>query len=258
MKSHSFTIAFINALAFAAGCGSSAISGVAGTTEPMASGGAGGSSLPRPCMTSNTLKAPADGLIADFTDSGGGANPGGIEISGGILTYAAPKVGGPGSPTYTTAGGALKIKVSMSPTAKPLFLGAVLYFNNCIDASAFTGVQFTISGSLSGCTLQYATSDDEHQDMTMGSLFATGPAGSYPPQNRILVDTLTSTPHTIKAPFKAPFSGSDIQGRPATPLDSSKLISTVWQFTVPVAPYEGGGIEMCTGSVTIDDIKFYR
>jgi len=102
-----------------------------------------------------------------------------------------------------------------APTSTPQFLGAVIAFSNCIDASAFTGVQFTISGSFSGCTMQYATGDVEHQDMTLGSAFATGPAGSYPPQDRLAVDEMTSAPRTIKAPFVV----SDIKGSPPAPLD---------------------------------------
>jgi hypothetical protein len=253
MNSRSFTIALISTLAIGAGCGSSAINGTAGTAT--ASDNSGGSRRPSgPCTPSNTSKAPADGLIADFTDAGGGANTGGIEIAGGIVTYAAPKVGGPGSPTYTTTGGALHIRVSAAPTSTPQFLGAVIAFSNCIDASAFTGVQFTISGSFSGCTMQYATGDVEHQDMTLGSTFATGLAGSYPPQNRLAADEMTSAPRTIKAPFVV----SDIKGSPPAPLDPSKLISTIWQFTVPVAAEGESDNPMCTGAITIDDIRFYR
>jgi hypothetical protein len=193
--------------------------------------------------------APADGLIADFAAAGSG----GIEISGGIVTYAARKVGGPSSPTYTTTGGALTVTVNVSPTSKPQFVGALVSFDKCVDASAFSGVQFTISGSFSGCQMQYATGDVAHQDVSLGSPYATGAAGAYSPQFRIAADALTSTSRTIKAPFASP----DIRGNPAPALDPTKLIFTLWQFTVPVAPEDDGGIEMCTGSVTIDDVRFY-
>jgi len=253
MNSHSFTIAFISTLAIGAGCGSSSINGIAGSDRASESDGDGPRHLhSRPCTPSNTSKAPAAGLIADFADAGGASNFGGIEISGGILTYAAPR--GSGFPRYTTSGGALNIRVNAAPTSTPQFLGAVVYFNYCIDASAFTGVQFTISGSFSGCTMQYATGDVEHQDMTLGSAFATGPAGSYPPQNRLAVDEMTAAPRTIKAPFVV----SDIQGSPPVLLDPSKLISTIWQFTVPVAAEGENDNPMCAGSVTIDDIRFYH
>jgi len=253
MNRHFFSIVFTSTFTFGVGCGSSAIGGRVENTGTAASGSAsvGEISLPsRPCTPSNTSMAPADGLIADFAEAGSR----GIEISGGIVTYAAPKVGGPSSPTYTTAGGALTVTVNVSPTSKPQFVGALVSFDKCIDASAFSGVQFTISGSLSGCQMQYATGDVAHQDTTLGSRYASGPTGAYPSQFRIAADDLTSTSRTIKAPFARP----DILGNPATAVDPTKLILTLWQFTVPVAPEDDGGIEMCTGSVTIDDARFYR
>ena len=243
MNRHFFSIVLTSTFAVAAGCGSSAVG------ERVESTGTGELSLPsRPCTPSNTSMAPADGLIADFADGGG------IEIPGRIVTYAGRKVGGPSSPTYTTTGGALTITVNVSPTSKPQFLGTVVGFDKCVDASAFSGVQFTINGSFSGCQMQYATGDVSHQDATLGSPFASGAPGSYPPQFRIAPDDLTSTPRTIKAPFASP----DIQGNPAAALDPTKLIFTLWQFTVPVAPEDDGGIEMCTGSVTIDNVRLYR
>ena len=254
MKSHSFTIALMNMFALGAACGSSAINGIAGTTEDRAnssSAAAGESGLcSSPCTPANTSSAPADGLIADFTNPDGG----GIRIPGEIVTYAAPKVAGLGAATYTTSQGALTVKVKAAPTSTPQFLGVVVAFSNCIDASGFAGVQFTISGSLSGCPMQYATGDVEHQDMTFAAPIATGSVGSYPPQNRIAVDELKSVPRTIKAPFVA----TDIRGNPPVPLDSSKLISTLWQFSVPVAAEGENYNPLCTGSLTIDDIKFYR
>ena len=235
--------------------GSILIGDTARATETGTGHGDGRSHLPsRPCSSSNTATAPADGLIADFNDAGGGAKPGGIEIWGEVLTYAVPKLGGAGSTISTTTGGALTIKVSAAPASTPQFLGALVSFNKCIDASGFTGVQFTISGSFFGCTMQYATGDVEHQDITVGSTFATGPAGSYPPQNRIAADDLTSAPRTIKVPFV----GNDIQGSPRTRLDTTRLISTLWQFSVPVAAEDGDDNPLCTGSVTIDDVKFYH
>jgi hypothetical protein len=251
MNRHFFSIVLTSTFTFGAGCGSSAIGGRVENEGTAASGSASEISVPsRPCTASNTSIAPADGLIADFAETGSR----GIEISGGIVTYAAPKVGGPSSPTYTIAGGALTVTVNVSPTSKPQFLGALVSFNNCIDASAFSGVQFTINGSLSGCQMQYATGDVAHQDITLGSRYASGPTGAYPSQFRIAADDLTSTARTIKAPFARP----DILGNPATALDPTKLILTLWQFTVPVAPEDDGGIEMCIGSVTIDDVRFYR
>ena len=251
MNRHCFAITLVGSFALGTGCGSSAISDTVATTGTEASGSPSASPVSgRPCTPANTSMAPADGLIADFAD----VDSKGIEISGGIITWAAPKAVNPAAPTYTTSGGALTITVNLSPTSTPQFVGALVSFNNCIDASAFSGVQFTLNGSLSGCQMGYATGDVAHQDMTFGSTYATGPAGAYAPQTRIAADALTSTSRTIKVPF----ASYDNPGSPTTAIDPTKLIFTQWQFTVPVAPEDDGGIETCTGSVTIDDVRFYR
>jgi len=253
MNRHCFPMALISTFALGAGCGSSTIGGKVETTGSAASGSAsaGVTSLPsRPCTAANTSTAPTDGLIADFAD----VDSMGIEISGGIISWAAPKAVNPAAPTYTTSGGALTITVNLSPTSTPQFVGTMVFFNKCIDASAFSGVQFTVSGSLSGCQMQYATGDVAHQDVTLGSAYATGPAGSYAPQIIIGADALTSTARTIKVPF----GRSDNPGSPATAIDPTKLIFTQWQFTVPVAPQDDGGVDLCTGSVRVDDVRFYH
>lgn len=115
-------------------------------------------------------------------------------------------------------------------------------------------MQFTISGSFSGCSLAYATGDVEHEDATVSSTFASGEAGSYAPQNKISAGDLSPTPRTIKQPFV----GTDIHGNPRTPIDPTKLIFTLWQFVVPVAADDGSASPSCIANVTIDDIKFYR
>jgi len=133
-------------------------------------------------------------------------------------------------------------------------LGTMIQFDSCIDASLFTGVQFTASGSFSGCSLIYGTGDVEHEDVTKSSTFAAGPEGSYLPQHKIAADDLSSTPRTIKLPFASP----DIRGNPPTPLDPAKLIFALWQFVVPIAADDGSATPPCSASLTISDIKFYR
>jgi hypothetical protein len=251
MNRHVLTIAFIGTLVFGAGCGSTTISATPGPTGPSDRSESGGQSIAsRGCSASNTSLAPKSGLIADFDD----AATEGIAIPGAIVTFLEPKVSGPSSPIYSTSGGALNIKVNLAPKATPQFAGLVVSFNNCIDASAFTGVRFTIRGAFSGCGLQYGTGDVDHEDVAMGARLAAGPIGSYPPQNRIAADELTSASRTITAPF----ARTDIAGSPSKPIDATKLISVLWDFIVPVAAEGDDGNHMCTGDVTIDDIRFYR
>jgi hypothetical protein len=75
-----------------------------------------------------------------------------------------------------------------------------------------------------------------------------------PAHDKISAGDLASTPRTVKQPF----SGGGTQGSPATPIDPTRLIFTLWQFIVPIAADDGSATPMCTGSVTIDDIKFYH
>jgi hypothetical protein len=257
MNNHLSTLFILSIFVPAAGCGSSGISGTAETTATVASGG-GGAGQPHHsrglCTPSGTSPAPANGLVADFSPAGRGANGQGIETSGRVVTYASPKLVGPGSMTYSTTGGNLNIKISAPAISRPQLLGTMIQFDSCVDASAFTGVQFTISGSFSGCSLTYATGDVGHEDMAKSSTFASGEAGSYVPQDKISASDLSSTPRTIKQPFVV----TDIQGNPPTPIDPTQLIFNLWQFIVPVAADDGSATPACIASVTVDDVKFYH
>ena len=169
-------------------------------------------------------------------------------MGGRILAYP---VGSASAPPYTTTGGSLHITLDEPATSVPQYLGVVVgNGENCINATAFTGVQFTISGSLSGCTMQYYANDDVHQDDTTGARHASGPAGSYPPQTTITATQITSTPRTMKMPFSDQSGGS-----PATPVDRARLILVAWQFTVDATTSSTPG--SCIADLTIDDVRFY-
>src|SRR5450755_2490239 len=143
--------------------------------QPAAGAGAGGgdggaeAGAAQDCTPSDTSVAPTDGLIADFKDPDGG-----IEIMGGLFAYSASGLNGQGAPSNAVAGGALHITENAPATSDPQYVGTFLYFAGCVDASAFSGVQFSISGSFSGCTMQVFSNDAEHQDATTGAPFATG------------------------------------------------------------------------------------
>ena len=266
MKSQLSNIALIGTLAFGAGCGSSAnnspgtagTAGTAGTTGTTGTGGSGGTS--QGCNASNTSTAPADGLIADFMN-GTPADPTreGSESLGGIVTFGPPGIlGGPGSPTYSVTGGTLNITESALATSVDQHVGVDVSFDKCIDASAFTGVQFTISGSFSGCSIGYATADSEHADSTFspGIPNATGPAGSYAPSAQLTAAQVTPTPMTISMPFHG--AGAPSYGNPAVAVDPTKLGGVEWAFTIPAAAAGDGGTPMCTATLTIDNVRFYH
>jgi hypothetical protein len=226
------------------GAGSGGVGGGAGAAG--AAGGAGGAGA-RPCTPSTTVPAPAGGLIADFMGPDGGVN-----LGGGFFAYSSS---GPGAPVISTAGGILHVTEDQVAMSAVQYVGAGLYFNNCIDATAFTGVAFSISGAMSGCSMQFATGDVEHQDPSTTPGFATGPAGGYPPQTPIPAGDVTVSPQVVKVPF----AGTTIPGNPATPLDPQKEIFVFWQFTIPAAtatPADGAPAS-CTADLTIDDVTFY-
>lgn len=221
----------------AAGAGGGAGSGGVG-------GGSGGAGA-RPCVPSTTLPAPVGGLIADFMGSDGGVN-----LGGGLFVFPSS---GTAEPHIGTDGEAFHVTENQAATAAAQYVGAGLYFTSCIDASAFSGVAFSLSGAFSGCSLQFATGDVEHQDPATTSLFATGPAGAYPPQTPLTAGEVTSAPQVMKVPF----GPTTILGNPATPLDPHKIIYVLWQLTIPPAAPTDGPPAACSAELTIDDVTFY-
>jgi hypothetical protein len=193
----------------------------------------------RSCSAGNTAAAPSHGLITDFSAT----QPGGVR---GNLVVSLPPDSAPGSITHTTEAGNLTLKVNAVPGGKPQVFTASLFFDGCVDARGFSGIQFKLSGSLSGCMLTFASVDPEHQYYRAG--------GPYPPQTRVAPSSLTSEATTITAPFLHP----DTVGNPATPTDASQLAFLQWLVMVPVGADDGTPVPPCTGSIAIDDVKLYR
>jgi hypothetical protein len=225
--------------------------GTGGSLGPSTGGTTGGETAtvatrsPRPCTAEQTIAAPADGLISDFSDPDAGVN-----VKGGqVLAWSA---GSASAPTCSIAGGSLHITLDRPEAATDQYLGVVVGVGGagCIDAAAFTGVQFAISGSFSGCTLRFLANDDVHQDYTTGAPHAAGPAGSYAPQTTIAADQVTATPRILKLPFDGQWGGS-----PATPIDPARLILVGWQLDIDANASSTPG--SCIADLTIDDVRFY-
>jgi hypothetical protein len=229
--------------------GAGGTTGNAGTTGTGGGGGGGGASATLGCAASDL---PAgDPLIADFMSTDGGAAV--LPIGG---TYVYPM---PGGPTATVVAGAWHIMATTTGMTAAQYWGAGLFFNgnaagtDCVDATAHTGVQFDISGTVTGtmCSVQYATNDSAHADMTVGNPIdpkAAGPAGSYAPQAQLT--TISATPQTIMMPFSG--AGAPTGGSPAIGVDKSKLTGVQWQFTTGA-----GTTSSCVVDITIDNVKFY-
>jgi hypothetical protein len=236
-------IGILGSLLLGAACASGGATTTSGARPEARMGNEGSETLIRrlSCSSTNTVAAPANGLIADFSSQRDGGG-----VAGKLVTALPPDSPSSSAMTHTTDGGKLTINVNAPATTKPQVLTTSLMFDGCVDASGYTGVQFDIRGSLSGCGLTYATVDPEHQYYQ--------PEGPYPPQTKISPAELTSTSRSIKAPFQ----GSAIQGNPSTPTDASKLAFVQWLVLVPVGADDGTAVPPCTGNLVIDDVKLYR
>jgi hypothetical protein len=206
--------------------------------------------------TGMTMTVASNGVIADFS----GNVDGGPVIMGGITTY-----GGIAAPTYTTDTTGLRMQVAAAPApTQPQYIGVVVFFNSCMNACAFSGVQFTLKGTISsGCTMQYSTNSTEDvcNDGTTntdpkGSYKVDGGAscGAYSPQIPIMSSQIT----TAGTMFQMAFDDARLVGGvPSTAVDPSTLTAVQWQFTIPAAGDAGSSAAECDADVTVSDIKFY-
>jgi hypothetical protein len=207
-----------------------------------ATGGAGSvtaSAVGRACTPASTRIAPPDGIIATFSDLDGG-----ISVVERLVEYPFDGT----APMAIAEAGSLHITQNAQSKATTQYTGVIISFGDCIDASAFTGVQFSISGSFSGCTMKYFTGDVAHQDATSGAPHAVGREGAYQPQTPIASNRLSSTPVVMQMAFDDYVS----EGYPSTPLDPAELILVGWQLEIP-----GSSGTSCVADITLDDVKFY-
>lgn len=180
-----------------------------------------------------------DALIANFAHSASAAEQ--------VLAYP---IGEDTAPQYAVLDGVLRVTAQVRMQADRQYLGVVVAFEaGCVDASGFEGVEFSLGGSLTGCSLNFAAADAEHQDMASGPAAAEGPAGAFQPQAFIGNRMYAADDRTLRVPFQ-----QQTGGNPSSPLDPSKLIFTLWQLDVP----SGLNEERCVADLRIDDVRFYR
>jgi hypothetical protein len=133
------------------------------------------------------------------------------------------------------------------------YVGVIVYFSgnslgtDCVDATAYTGIEFTIGGTINAsCTVQFSINDSEHDVVGNGDLKASGATGSYAPQVFV---TVPAQPMMLRVPFIGP--GAPAGGMPATAIDPKKLTGVQWQFTI------ASGTGMCMANLTISNLNFY-
>jgi hypothetical protein len=193
------------------------------------------------CGASNTTRAPADGHIATFL----GADSAPV-IPGHVVATGAP------APTHT-ADGTLHITLDAPATSHEHVV--VDRFEDCVDATAFTGVQFSISGSLSGCTLGYFTEDSVHLyddgSPTSYASHGIGRPATLPPVTKLTAAQVTSVARTVRVPFAAQSGGV-----PDRPIETAKVTGVGWMFLVD--PSNGTTTPDCVADLTIEDVSFYE
>jgi hypothetical protein len=216
--------------------------GTAGTTGSGGSTGAGGGAVAT-CGASNTATlTSASAAIDDFTTAG----------AAGVMVMGMGSVSAFGNSVAVadTTGGNLHVMMTKAQAAAPDYNeGFGIYFTECVDATVFTGVQFMLSGTVTGtgCDITFGVVDIEHQPPTNDPR-GTAPAGSYAAK-LVLAPTAAAT--MVQVPFTgttAPPLGS---GSPATAIDRATLLSVQWGFDVPM------GTATCVADITIDNVAFY-
>jgi hypothetical protein len=128
------------------------------------------------------------------------------------------------------------------------YAGGGLTFDSCVDATAFSTVQFTAAitaGSLSGCTWQVQVQTQDQRPTT-----DTNPSGGTCASNcyRYPAFTIAAAPPPTPMTFTAMFSQfSNPAG--STIMTRTQISGLQWQVN------SSGGTGVCTVEIRIDDIK---
>ena len=125
------------------------------------------------------------------------------------------------------------------------YAGFGMGFNTCVDATAYSGIQFDLWGSATGAVFQIQTSEDQSKEYNDPKATCdTAVSGTCSvPQARVAEVATAQT--TLQFPW-ADFSG----GSPVPTVSTNQLIGLQFQF-------ECGASEGCPVDVRIDNVKFY-
>jgi hypothetical protein len=210
-------------------------------------GGMGGGTQPMICSGTQ----PARALITDFSDAGVGTS--GIffgtepNIDGGAFTFAATGLAAPvlslaPAPAGST-GQALQVVANPGTPTDPsnAFLGFGLGFGMCVDASAYTGIQFTITGDIGDCSLAFSPQFSEDNSVTDDPMFGSCTAAScFPPASGPIGTGTTVVEFANVA-----------GGAPVTTVDPRALTGVQWQMVAPT-----DGVSSCSANFAVTDIAF--
>jgi len=217
-------------------------------------GDGGGGKVPGTnCGNGPAVVCPKVVLPSPAITIAGGADGGTLSFGGGSDTwqsfaYAAPGQQAP-TATLTSDGKGVQIAGGFAPPLDGNWEGVGLLFagTSCIDATAYTGVQFDFSGDLGACKLWVGASfsaDLSHADDPDRGACSGTDSNCYGPFAPIVPSTTT----TVKVPFSA-MSGGSPQSTP----DQSTIFDVIWQLTAPTGA-DGGS---CAANFTVKNVAFY-
>jgi hypothetical protein len=190
---------------------------------------------------------PPSPLITDFSDAIDGAPirfgmaP---NITGQTFAYAAPGLAAPVLSVASAGVGGLGLKVAVDPGAATnpanTWLGFGVFFDSCIDASAFNAVKFTVAGDLGNCPIRFAATSSQTVVPANHPLGSCTLANCFPPSI-----PLKSTGTTIVRFSDFPSGNA---GSPDL-VDPSALIGVEWQMDTSVD-------FACHANFVVDDLSF--
>jgi hypothetical protein len=237
----------------ARGVGPETLSSGPPATTGTDAGGTGAGKVPGTnCTTGPAVVCPKVVLGSPAITTAGAASGSGLTFGSGSdawqsFTYAAPGQKAP-TATLTPDGLGMQVAGGFTPPLNGNWEGFGLFFEgtSCIDASAYTGVQFDFAGDLGGCKLSVGTSfsaDLSHADDSARGACSGTDSSCYGPFAAVVPSTTT-----VKVPFSA-MSGGSPQSAP----DRSTIVDVVWQLSAPTGA-DGGS---CAASFTVENVSFY-
>jgi hypothetical protein len=165
-------------------------------------------------------------------------------VIGGIFGYGGSK---PGSTIASSVDSANHTLVLSGSVVAGDYAGGGLSFDECVNASAYTGVQFTLGGTTGGCDLIFNVQTFDEKPAGVNQVGGCTSGCYVFPSVKL---TSTSGP--------MPVNFADLKGGQlidATALQN-EMVGLQWQFQSP-SPVGDGGQPGCDGiNLTITDVSF--
>jgi len=199
-------------------------------------GGSGGTGMTGACVP----EAPPSAHISDFADWTSTMNWG----ASGALKGDSFKYNGENTTVWAYELDVAAQNMHVTGTSMD-YGGFGMAFDTCVDATAFTGIQFDLWGTSVSTVFQIQTAEDQNMEYgdprAVCDVAVSGECAI--PASRI--QTVSAEQTTVQLPF-AEFSG----GVPVPTVSTNQLLGLQWQF-------ECGNAEGCPVDVRIDNVSFY-